>query len=123
MPLQLIPFASGLRGDIDPRLLPDGSLADAVNVEMDREGRMVGRARYQAIATTTYGSGTFVAYDLFSVGDRLFALGDRVAGLVHRGNGAHSGNLRDVNGNTVGCWVCSESAVDHVPTQLRKGSK
>ncbi len=80
MPLQLIPFASGLRGDIDPRLLPDGSLADAVNVEMDREGRMVGRARYQAIATTTYGSGTFVAYDLFSVGDRLFALGDR-AGL------------------------------------------
>lgn len=79
MPLALIPFSSGLRGDIDPRLLPDGALADAVNVEMDREGRLAGRARYQALAATSYGSGTFVAYDLFSVGDRLFALGDRSA--------------------------------------------
>ncbi len=79
MPLQLIPFSTGLRGDIDPRLLPDGSLADAVNVEMDRDGRLAGRARYQAIATTVYGTGTFVAYDLFSVGDRLFAFGDRNA--------------------------------------------
>ena len=77
MTLQLIPLVGGLQGHIDPRLLPDGALSDAVNVEFDRDGRVVGRARYQAIGTTVYGSGAFVGYDLFSVGDRLFALGDK----------------------------------------------
>lgn len=78
MPLQLVPFVGGLQGHIDPRLLPDGALSDAVNVEFDLEGRVVGRARYQAIGSAVYGSGTFVGYDLFAVGDRLFALGDRM---------------------------------------------
>lgn len=103
MPLQLIPFAGGLQGHIDPRLLPDGALADAVNVELDREGRFVGRARYQAIASTVYGSGTFVGYDLFSVGDRLFALGDR------RGNGFPTDVFEYVTG-AAAAWVPSDSS-------------
>jgi hypothetical protein len=76
MPISLVPFSGGLNTHIDTRLLPDGALADAVNVEMDRQGRLVGRAGYTAQAATVYDSGTLVAYDLFQMNDRLFALGD-----------------------------------------------
>lgn len=62
--------------DIDIRLLPDGLLHDAVNVELDRAGRMVVRPNYTAIAATVYGSGTLVAYDLFTLNGRTFAFGD-----------------------------------------------
>ncbi len=78
MPLQVFPFTGGLNQHVDVRLLPDGVLANAVNCELDRIGRVVGRAKYTAQATTTYDSGTLTAYDLFSVDDRLFALGDRL---------------------------------------------
>lgn len=76
MPIRTFPLASGVRRDIDIRLLPDGLLHDAVNVELDRAGRMVVRPNYTAIATTVYGSGTLVAYELFSLNDRLFCIGD-----------------------------------------------
>lgn len=76
MTIRTFPLASGVRRDIDIRLLPDGLLHDAVNVELDRAGRMVVRPNYTAIAATVYGSGTLVAYDLFSLNDRLFCLGD-----------------------------------------------
>lgn len=76
MPLKTFPFASGIRRDIDIRLLPDGLLHDAVNCEMDRLGRMRVRPGYTAVAATVYGTGTLVAYDLFTLNDRLFALGD-----------------------------------------------
>lgn len=76
MPITLVPFSGGLNTHVDTRLLPDGALADAVNVEMDRSGRLIGRAGYTAQAATVYGSGTLVAYDLVQYNDRLFAFGD-----------------------------------------------
>lgn len=79
MGLQLFPLTGGMQQGYDVRLLPDGVLANAVNCEFERVGRVAGRAQYQAIASSVYGTGTFVGYDLFSVGDRLFALGDRRA--------------------------------------------
>lgn len=76
MTIRTFPLASGLRRDVDIRLLPDGLLHDAVNVELDRAGRMVVRPNYTAVASTVYGSGTLVAFDIFSLNDRLFCLGD-----------------------------------------------
>lgn len=78
MPLSVIPFASGLQGGIDPRLLPDGTLSDAVNCELDRQGRLVGRAGFTALGTgvLSTGAGALVAYDLARYQGRLFALGD-----------------------------------------------
>ena len=76
MPITLIPLVGGIQGQIDHRLLPDGALKTATNVEQDREGRLIGRASYTAVATTTYGTGAHVAYDLFAFNDRLLALGD-----------------------------------------------
>jgi len=74
--IRTFPFASGIRRDVDIRLLPDGLLHDAVNVELDRLGRMVVRPGYTAVAQTVYGAGTLVAYDLFTLNDRLFCFGD-----------------------------------------------
>ncbi len=78
MPIQLFPFNGGIQGQIDTRLLPDGALSDAVNCQLDREGRLVGRAGFTAIGTGILitGGGALVAYDLFSLGERLFAMGD-----------------------------------------------
>ncbi|HEU4582490.1 MAG TPA: hypothetical protein VFS67_29735 [Polyangiaceae bacterium] len=78
MPLSLIPFAGGLQGGIDPRLLPDGALSDAVNCELDRQGRLVGRAGFTAAGTgvLSTGAGALVAYDVVHYQGRLFALGD-----------------------------------------------
>lgn len=76
--IQLIPLNGGINGQIDKRLLPDGVLADAVNVELDRQGRLVGRAKYTAQAVTVgNGLGNLVAYDLFRLNNRLFAFGDQ----------------------------------------------
>lgn len=76
MPITLFPFNGGINSHIDRRLLPDGALADATNVELDRQGRLSGRAKFTAQAMTAYTSGTLVAYDLFSLNDRLFAIGE-----------------------------------------------
>ncbi len=82
MPITLFPFNSGLSTHIDTRLLPDGALNDAVNVELDRQGRLIGRAKYTAQAMTTLdplgltSPDTLAAYDLFVLNDRLFAMGD-----------------------------------------------
>jgi len=76
MAIRTFPFNSGINGEVDIRLLPDGLLADARNVELDRRGRIVVRPGYTAQAATVYGTGTLVAYDLFTLNDRLFAFGD-----------------------------------------------
>lgn len=111
MPLQFIPFSGGLRGDIDARLLPDGALADAVNVEMDREGRLAGRARYQALGTTvqSVGAGAFIAYDLFILGERLFALGDDTR------FGAPGNIYEYLGAGTAGLWRPTSEVLGKVP--------
>jgi hypothetical protein len=76
MPISLVPFSGGLNTHVDVRLLPDGALQDVTNAEMDRSGRLVGRAKFSAQAATVYDSGTLTAFDLFQMNDRLFAFGD-----------------------------------------------
>lgn len=77
MPITLLPFNGGIHEEIDRVLLPDGALDDAVNVELDRGGRLVVRPGFTALGVTSHGSGNVTAYDLFSFNDRLVALGDR----------------------------------------------
>lgn len=83
MPITLFPFAGGINGQVDTRLLPDGALTQAVNVELDREGRLVGRAGFTAQPTSTFEGDALLAYDLFSLNDRLFA----IAGLANSPSG------------------------------------
>jgi hypothetical protein len=117
MPIQLFPFNGGIQGGMDTRLLPDGALSDAINCQLDRDGRLVGRAGFTALATTVYGSGAFVGYDLFSVGERLFAFGDR------NGKGYATDIFEYVTGSAA-VWVPSNltSAVHRLPraTALRE---
>lgn len=77
MPITTIPLNGGINEQIDRVLLPDGALDDAVNVELDREGRLVVRPGFTALGATSFGSGNVTAYDLFSYNDTLCALGDR----------------------------------------------
>jgi hypothetical protein len=78
VPIQLFPLTGGMNQRFDVRLLPDGVLANAVNCEMDRVGRVAPRARYVAIGTgvASPSAGALVAYDLVSFLDRLFVVGD-----------------------------------------------
>jgi hypothetical protein len=98
MALQLFPLTGGLNQQIDARLLPDGVLANAVNCEMTRVGRLQARAKYTALAATSYDTSTLTAYDLFSVDDRLYALGDRL------GKGWPSDIFEYVNGGAA-AWA------------------
>lgn len=75
----VIPFDSGQHQGIDKRLLPSGTFALLENGQLDRDGRIRSRPGFSAIAATTYGSGTHVAYDLATYNDRLLALGDRLS--------------------------------------------
>lgn len=75
----VIPFDSGQHQGIDKRLLPSGTFALLENGQLDRDGRIRSRPGFSAIAATTYGSGTMVAYDLATFNDRLVALGDRLS--------------------------------------------
>jgi len=78
MPIQVFPLTGGMNQQYDVRLLPDGVLSNAVNCEMERVGRVVGRARFQSLGTgvLSAGAGALVAYDLVTFLDRLFAVGD-----------------------------------------------
>lgn len=73
----VFPFVGGAETGTDRAVLADGKLADAQNCELDRLGRLRVRAGYTAQPTTTFrGAQALVAYDLFALNDRLFALAD-----------------------------------------------
>lgn len=79
--ITLFPFANGMQTHIDARLLPDGALVAARNVQLDRQGRLVGRGAFEDVAMTVLdpdalSTATFEAFDLFILNARLFALGD-----------------------------------------------
>lgn len=79
MAVTVIPFDSGQHQGISKNLLPTGQFALLQNGQLDRDGRIRTRPGFTQVASTTYGSGAFVGYDLFSYNDRLMALGDRLA--------------------------------------------
>lgn len=78
MPLTTFPLASGENDSVDSKLLPDGLVRRAENVVLQRDGRMSIRPAFSALGTTTYGTGTFVGYDLAEYRGRVVALGDRL---------------------------------------------
>ncbi len=79
MPVTVVPFDAGQHQGISKNLLPTGTFALLENGQLDRDGRLRVRAGFAQVASTTYGIGTFVGYDLYSYNDRLLALGDRTA--------------------------------------------
>lgn len=75
----VIPLDGGHDTSVDKRLAGLARFRTVVNGRLDADGRVRSRPRYQALATTTYGTGTFAAYDLFELDGRLCALGDRLS--------------------------------------------
>lgn len=75
----VIPLDGGHDTTVDKRLAGLARFRSVVNGRLDADGRVISRPRYQQLATTTYGTGTFAAYDLFELDGRLCALGDRLS--------------------------------------------
>lgn len=76
----VVPFSSGAREDIDPRVMPEGALKRVENLRLTREGRLVLRYGYSVIALTSQKSFSsaflnLVPYDLVNYNGRLFAVG------------------------------------------------
>lgn len=71
-----IPFTSGQREDVDPKMLPQGALTRAKNVRLRKDGRFGVRFGDTSQALTSNLAGTLAARDLVAFDDRLFAIGD-----------------------------------------------
>ncbi len=74
-----IPFVGGHDTTADKHLAGLSRLRTVINGRLDADGRIISRPNYTALATTTYGTGAHVCYDLFEVDGRLCSLGDRKA--------------------------------------------
>lgn len=74
----VIPFASGAREDVDPKVMPEGGLKRAENLRMRRDGRLGVRYGYTALALTrqnqTPPATSMVATDVVGFNGRLLAL-------------------------------------------------
>jgi hypothetical protein len=77
-----IPFVGGHDTTADKHLAGLSRLRTVINGRLDADGRIISRPNYTALATTTYGNGSHVCYDLFELDGRLCSLGDRL-GLGH----------------------------------------
>jgi len=76
----VVPFTSGQREDVDPRVMPQGALKRIENLRMRRDGRLGVRFGYTAIANTSQrsfssASRNLIPYDLVNYNGRLFAMG------------------------------------------------
>jgi hypothetical protein len=77
----VIPFGSGQREDVDPKMMPDGALKRVENLRLRKDGRLGVRYGYTAIANTTHfsyltSSFNLTPYDLVNYDGRLIAIGD-----------------------------------------------
>lgn len=75
-----IPFSSGAREDVDPRVMPEGALKRVENLRLTREGRLALRYGYSSVALTTQKSfasaiNNLLPHDLVNYNGRLFAVG------------------------------------------------
>lgn len=78
MPRLVIPFASGAREDVDPKVMPEGALKRVENLRLRRDGRLGVRYGYTALALTrqnqTPPTTGMVATDIVGFNGRLLAL-------------------------------------------------
>jgi hypothetical protein len=70
-----IPFSSGSREDVDPKVMPEGALKRVENLRMRRDGRLGPRNGYTALAVSSAISASTIYFtDLVSFNGRLLAL-------------------------------------------------
>jgi hypothetical protein len=100
-----IDLAGGGDNTVDPRVAPQGTIARAQNVRLDRKGRLVARSGYTALGTSVQsdpvpaGAQVLVPYDLHNVDGSLVALGSHGPSQV----GIHY-PYRFVNNASQGIW-------------------
>lgn len=70
----VIPFSSGVREDVDPKVMPQGALKRVENLRMRSDGRLEPRFGYTTLATTVQGGGVLIPRDLVAFNGRLLAL-------------------------------------------------
>lgn len=77
MPAELLnlPINSGVREDIDGKLLPDGMFRTLENCRQRKTGEIGVRYGYRALTQNVFGGATLKAFDLVSHADRLLAFG------------------------------------------------
>jgi hypothetical protein len=75
----VVPFTSGQREDVDPKVMPEGALKRVENLRMRRDGRLGVRFGYTALGLTTQGSTSVVPYDLIGWNGRLLAFGTHLS--------------------------------------------
>jgi hypothetical protein len=69
------PFADGQHEEADARMLPDGLLSRARNLRMRKSGTLGVRYDFTALARDTHVGANLEAVDVYTVRERLFALG------------------------------------------------
>lgn len=77
MPVELIniPLNSGVREDLDSRLLPEGMFKSLVNCRLRRGGELGVRYGYRALGSACFGGGVLKAFDLVSHNETLLCFG------------------------------------------------
>lgn len=75
-----IDLAGGGDNTVDPRVAPSGTISRAVNLRLDRQGRLVPRNGYASLGVSVQGSGgSMFPLDLHNVDGTLVALGNNAA--------------------------------------------
>ena len=122
MPRIIIPFASGTREDVDPKVMPEGALKRVENLRLRRDGRLGVRYGYTALSLVGQDE-TIVPYDLTSFNGRLLAFAapsgyttpNDIHEFVNQPQFAWRGT--DSNSDTRLCPVTSVREVGRVPSQ------
>lgn len=70
-----IPLNSGVREDLDSKLLPDGLFKQIINARLRKGGELGVRYGYRALGSACFGGGTLKAFDLASHNETLLAFG------------------------------------------------
>lgn len=80
----VIPFASGAREDVDPKVMPEGALKRVENLRLRRDGRLGVRYGFTALSLDRQSQasplGDLVASDIVGFNGRLLALGTNPGG-------------------------------------------
>lgn len=122
MPRIIIPFASGAREDVDPRVMPEGALKRVENLRLRRDGRLGVRYGYTALSLVGQDT-TIVPYDIASFNGRLLAFAapssfstpNDLHEFVDQPQFAWRGT--DSNSDTRLCPITSVRDVGRVPSQ------
>jgi hypothetical protein len=77
MPVELIslPLNSGVREDLDSKLLPEGMFKSLTNARLRKGGEIGVRYGYRVLGSACFGGGTLKGFDLVSHNETLLAFG------------------------------------------------